>query len=26
LTYQGCLRDVYCYPPLQKTVKVTLPE
>jgi thiol:disulfide interchange protein len=25
LTYQGCLKDTYCYPPAQKTVKVTLP-
>lgn len=25
LMYQGCLKDVYCYPPAQKTVTVTLP-
>jgi thiol:disulfide interchange protein len=25
LMYQGCLKDVYCYPPAQKSVKVTLP-
>jgi thiol:disulfide interchange protein len=25
LSYQGCLKDTYCYPPAQKTVKVTLP-
>jgi thiol:disulfide interchange protein len=25
LAYQGCLKDVYCYPPAQKTVKVLLP-
>jgi thiol:disulfide interchange protein DsbD len=25
LTYQGCLKDLYCYPPAQKTVKVMLP-
>jgi thiol:disulfide interchange protein len=25
LMYQGCMKDLYCYPPAQKTVKVTLP-
>jgi thiol:disulfide interchange protein len=25
LLYQGCMKDIYCYPPAQKTVKVTLP-
>jgi len=25
LSYQGCLKDTYCYPPAQKVVKVTLP-
>lgn len=26
LTYQGCLKDTYCYPPVQKSVTVTLPD
>ena len=25
LTYQGCLEDIYCYPPQYKTVSVSLP-
>lgn len=25
LTYQGCLEDIYCYPPQHKSVSVTLP-
>jgi thiol:disulfide interchange protein DsbD len=26
LVYQGCLQDVYCYPPQHKTVSVLLPD
>ncbi len=25
LNYQGCMQELYCYPPAQKSVKVTLP-
>ncbi len=25
LSYQGCLEDIYCYPPQHKSVSITLP-